>query len=406
MIDFKSVIVARSDSRIPFVVYIFIQFSNYDYKGGCVRRLLTDKLMPGMIVARPIYNSDGRILLHSGIELDANYITRLSAMGIISVYVQDDLFGDVEIQDVVSEQTRIETMKTIKQNFSNLERKQRLNVHQVQGTVDRILDEVLQNANVLINLSDIRAFDDYTFGHSVNVCILSIITGISMGYQDTKLKELGIGALLHDIGKTMIDSSLLNKPGDLTHLEFQEVKCHTEYGFDILRQYNELSLLSAHIAFQHHERWDGQGYPRGLAAESIHEYARVVATVDVFDALMADRPYRPSYTLSQALHILKRMAGIYLDPSCVEALLVNIAVYPIGTIVVLNTGDIGIVMDVNREQPARPIVKIIYDMNQRRLAQPHEVDLSKMHNIAVAKTLTEEDIEKLRQGLRGSREDK
>ena len=103
-----------------------------------------------MLVARPIYSSDGRILLHSGIELDANYISRLAAMGIVSVYVQDDLFGDVDIQDVVSEQTRIETMKTIKQNFLNLEQKQRLNLRQVQGTVDHILDEVLQNNNVLI----------------------------------------------------------------------------------------------------------------------------------------------------------------------------------------------------------------------------------------------------------------
>lgn len=367
-----------------------------------MRRLFTEKLKPGMIVARPIYSSDGRILLHSGIELDTNYISRLAAMGIISVYVQDDLFGDVDIQDVVSEQTRIETMKTVSQNFQNLERKQKINLRQVQGTVDHILDEVLHNANVLINLSDIRAFDDYTFGHSVNVCIISIITGISMGYNDSKLKELGIGALLHDIGKTMIDNSLLNKPGDLTHQEFQEIKCHTEYGFDILRQYNELSLLSAHIAFQHHERWDGQGYPRGLAAESIHEYARIVAAVDVFDALMADRPYRPSYTLSQALHVLKRMSGIYLDPNCVNALLANIAVYPIGTIVVLNTGDIGIVMDVNREHPARPVVKVIFDMNHRRLADPHEIDLSKMGNVTVAKALSDDDIERLRHGLRHS----
>ncbi len=365
-----------------------------------MRRLLTEKLQPGMIVARPIYSSDGRILLHAGIELDAVYIDRLSAMGIISVYVKDDLFDDVEVRDVISEQTRLETLKTVKENFQNLEHKKKLNLRQVQGSVDRILDEVLQNSNVLINLSDIRAFDDYTFGHSVNVCILSIVTGISMGYHDLKLKELGIGALLHDIGKTMIDNDLLNKPGDLTHQEFQEVKCHTEYGFEILRQYNELSILSAHIAFQHHERWDGHGYPRGLAAESIHEYARIVAAVDVFDALMADRPYRPSYSLSQSLHILKRMSGIYLDPGCVNALLTNIAVYPIGTILVLNTGDIGIVMDVNREQPARPVIKVVYDMDHHRLAEPHEVDLSKTSSINVTRVLTDEDIERLRQGLR------
>lgn len=365
-----------------------------------MRRLLTDKLQPGMVTARPIYNSDGRILLHSGIVLDLNYIVRLADLGILSVYVQDEIFGEVEVHDIVSDLTRSETIKIIKQNFANLEQKQRLNIRQVQKTVDNVIDEVLLNHNVLINLSDIRAFDDYTFGHSVNVCVLSIVTGISMGYNDLKLKELGIGALLHDIGKTMIETELLNKPGDLTYQEFQQIKNHTEYGFDILRQYNELSILSAHIAFQHHERWDGRGYPRGLAAQSIHEYARIVATADIFDALMADRPYRPAYSLNQSLHILKRMSGIYLDPDCVDALLSNIAVYPIGAIVVLNTGDIGIVMDVNREQPARPIVKVVYDMNQRRLSYPHEVDLSKTTTVSVTKTLSDRDVNRLRQGLR------
>jgi HD-GYP domain-containing protein (c-di-GMP phosphodiesterase class II) len=228
------------------------------------------------------------------------------------------------------------------------------------------------------------------------------MTGITMGYNASKLKELGIGALMHDVGKTRLDNSLLNKPGDLTPEEYQEIKRHPEYGFDILRHYDEFSLLSAHIAFQHHERWDGQGYPRKLTGHDIHQYARITAAADVFDALMADRPYRSSYSLNQTLQIMKRMAGIYLDPDCVNALIANIAVYPIGTIVELNSGNIGIVVDTNKQHPTRPVVKVVYDNYYRRLSQPHEVDLSKMNTVMVIRVISEQELTRLRQQFRQS----
>ncbi|WP_054694067.1 HD-GYP domain-containing protein [Syntrophomonas palmitatica] len=365
-----------------------------------MRRVAIDKLESDMIVARPVFNSDGRVLLHTGTVLHENYISRLMELGIVSVYVRDELFEDVDIKDVISEETRRETIQIIKENFTGLANKHKMNVRLVQNTVANIVDELLSNHDVLIQLSDIRAFDDYTFAHSVNVCVLSIMTGITMGYNDTKLRELGIGALMHDVGKTRIDNSLLNKPGDLTAEEYQEIKRHAEYGFNILRQYDEISLLSAHIAFQHHERWDGQGYPRKLTGSDIHEYARIVAVADVFDALMADRPYRASYSLSQTLHIMKRMAGIYLDPNSVNALIANIAVYPVGSVVELSSGNIGIVVDINRQHPTRPVVKVVYDNNFHRLSQPHEVDLSKMDTVIVVRVISDQELAQLRQQIR------
>lgn len=346
-----------------------------------------------MVVARSIYNSDGRVLLHAGIILDDVYIKRLQQMGIYSVYVKDDLIDDLNlhIPELISETTRINTIKDIKQNFLNLEKNRKLNIRAVKTLVDNILDELLLNSNVLVHLSDIRTFDDYTFAHSVNVCVLSIVTGITLGYHDLKLKELGLGALLHDVGKTRIDKSIINKPDDLTREEFAEIKRHTEYGFEILRQYDEISLLSAHVAYQHHERWDGNGYPRQLAGENIHEYARIVAVADVYDALLADRPYRPSYTVNQALTVLKRMGGIYLDKNCVTALISNIAIYPIGTIVELSTGDIGVVVDNNKEFPNKPVLRIIFDKSSRKLCSPHEIDLSKLSTVVIRRALTQEE---------------
>lgn len=347
-----------------------------------------------MVVARTIIDSDGRVLLRSGIQLTENYIEKLRSIGLHSIYIRDAL-NSVEIRDVINEETRLETIRVIKENFRALEAQHKLNLRAVKAMVDQIIDELLADMTVLVNLNDIRTFDDYTFAHSVNVAVLSIMTGITLGYHDLQLKELGVGAILHDIGKTRIDKSILSKPTDLTREEFNEVKNHTNYGFEILRQHPDVSLLSAHVAFQHHERWDGNGYPRGLVREDILDYARIVAVCDVYDALLADRPYRASYTVNQALTILKRMGGIYLDPHCVDALISNIAVYPIGSVVELSTGELGVVVDINKEAPTRPVVRLVFDRYGARMQRPHEVDLSKYSTVIVSKSLSEEAIQKL-----------
>jgi HD-GYP domain-containing protein (c-di-GMP phosphodiesterase class II) len=361
-----------------------------------VRRITVQNLKSGMVVARAIFSSDGRILLHSGIILSNSYIKRLSEFEINSVYIRDEVFGDVECCDVVADKTRVNAIKMVRENFNQLEKNHSLNTRAVKGTVGNIVDELLENRNILFSLSDIRAFDDYTYAHSVNVCILSIMTGITMGYNYDQLNELGIGALLHDIGKIRINLEILNKPGELTRDEFREIKRHPEFGFRILRDYQDLSLLSTHVAYQHHERWDGHGYPRNIARENILEYARIAAAADVYDALLADRPYRSSYSINQGLNILKRMSGIYLDPTCVNALIANIAVYPIGTVVELNTGDTGIVVDTNREYPTRPIVKVVFNSWGQRLAPEHEVDLSKLKTIMIVRSLSDEEIDRFK----------
>jgi len=363
---------------------------------GKMRRINIDDLKPDMILARSIYSSDGRILLNAGMVLNEQYIARLSDLGILSVYIVDEVFGiDHEVEDVVSERTRIETIQLVKDSFASLEQARKINVKMVQTLVGRLIDELLEHPQVLINLSDIRSYDDYTFAHSVNVCILSLMTGITLGYNDTKLKELGIGALLHDIGKVSLDKALINKPEDLSREEYELIKHHPQLGFEILRKYDDISLLSAHVAFQHHERWDGNGYPRGLAGEAIHEYARIVAVAVVYDALLADRPYRSSYSVNQAITILRRMAGVHLEKRCVDAFVVNIAIYPIGSIVELNSGVIGVVVDVNREMPNRPVVKVVYDKLTRRFYQAHEVDLSKLETVLITRILEEREIAQL-----------
>ena len=360
-----------------------------------MRRVAVNNLRPGMLIARAILSRDGRILLHSGVVLTDSYINRLKQLEITSVYIKDDLFGDYEIRDVVSEETRLNAIKVVQESFGNLRKKHNLDIGSAKQAVDKIIDEILNNRSTLLNLANLQCFDEYTYNHSVNVCILSILTGISMGYNRLQLSEIGIGALFHDIGKTMVDIEILNKPEALSRQEFAQIKQHAEYGFNILRDYDDISLLSAHIAYQHHERWDGKGYPRNLKGEKIHDYSRIAAAADVCDALLSDRPYRAAYSLIQTFNIMRDMAGIYLDNNCVTSLIANISVYPIGTVVRLNTGNIGIVVDVNRQQPTRPIIRIVFDPQGHRLTNSYEIDLSKIPTIMITNYLSEEEIERL-----------
>ncbi len=365
-----------------------------------MRRVSLEYLEPGMKIGRTIYSSDGRPLLVAGMVLNSNYIQRLIDYGVGSVYIKDDMFDEIEEPpDLISEQTRLESVRTVKELFNSLENKKRINIQGVKKTVSNLIDEVLSNREILVNFTDIRNYDDYTFSHSVQVCVLSIITGISLGLDHIRLKDLATGALIHDIGKTRVDKELLNKPGDLTPEEFVEIKRHAEHGFEILRANQEISLLSAHIAYQHHERWDGNGYPRRLREQEIHIYSRIVAIADVFDALVADRPYRKAYSTSQAVSLMRRMAGSQFEPVILESFLANVAEFPIGTVVALSSGEIAVVVDSNREKPILPVVRVIFNKRLKPLSVVKEIDLTKDASVHVSRVLGEEEVAQLLKGI-------
>lgn len=369
-----------------------------------MRRIPLGYASPGMIIAKNIYNGDGRVLLAAGMTLTSSYLSRLEKLGVPSLYIKDESIGELDIPEPVSEKTRIATVKTLKETFYQLETARKLDVDRIKGTVNQIIDEIVANQDIMVNLVDIRTQDDYTFAHSVNVCILSIMTGISLHYNSLQLRDLAVGAILHDIGKTQIPKSILNKPEKLTPAEYNLVQEHTTAGFEILRTYREISLLSAHVAFQHHERLNGQGYPRGLKDNEIHEYARIVAVADAYDALTADRPYRQGFHPAEAMRIMCEGSAKEFDARIVAALLENVAVYPVGSLVQLNTGEIGMVIDVNRDAQTRPIIKILLDRFNQPATKHQEIDLDKFSTVYIVRAFSEEQsyflIKQLREGLK------
>jgi HD-GYP domain-containing protein (c-di-GMP phosphodiesterase class II) len=259
----------------------------------------------------------------------------------------------------------------------------------VKDIVDTLIADLGENPRLMINVLDIRTHDDYTFAHSVNVCSFAILVGISMGLNNLALREMGVGALMHDLGKTLIPQEVLNKPGKLTEEEYEMVKLHAFDGFNILK-HQEIGLLSAHISLQHHERFDGTGYPRGLAGEDIHPYARIVAVADVYDAMVSDRIYRPRFLPHDAAQWLTAQSDRLFARDVVRAFLQRVVFYPVGTMVRLSNGVVGVVVDVNQPMTTRPVVRVLYDASNQEVGEAYEIDLVKHLEYSIIKVVTEE----------------
>jgi len=258
-----------------------------------------------------------------------------------------------------------------------------LNVGNIREIVYKIIEELLSNEDILLSLSEIRSVDDYTFEHSVHVCILSLITGIDLGFDMVRLRDLGVGALLHDIGKLKVPQEILKKPSQLTVEEFEEIKKHTIYGYEILKDNKQINIASAYIAFGHHERFDGSGYPLQLKGENIHLCARIVAIADVFDALSSNRVYRRKLHINEVVEYITSLSAQHFDKHIVESFVKHVIVYGVGTGVILNTLEKGIVVRLNKALPTRPVIRVIFDKAGKKLTQYYEIDLSTKVNVSI-----------------------
>lgn len=361
-----------------------------------MRRVSVDGLKAGMVVARAIYGADGSILLNKDMVLKPSYIVRLQELGVPSVYIYDRQLGDLQVEDVVSEQTRVSSLTAVKEIFEQTRRGSHVSIlaekARFREIVTNIINDLLDRKELIINLTDIRAIDDYTFAHSVNVCILALITGLTLKYSRPALVHLGMGALLHDIGKTALPLEILNKPGKLTPEEFEFIRRHPRLGFDILRMNKDISRVSAIVALQHHERYNGCGYPAGLTGSQIHEFARITAIVDVYDALTADRVYRPAYPPNEAFELLAGSGNFTHDYRLIKAFLANVAIYPVGTIVKLNSGDVGVVTGMDRGYLQQPRVRLLYNSSGEPYHEQPEINLRENLNYFISSVLPRESL--------------
>ncbi|NLW09302.1 MAG: HD-GYP domain-containing protein [Firmicutes bacterium] len=316
-----------------------------------MRYLAIDEIKDGMLLAKDLFSNEGKVLLAKGTKLTRAYLERLKDFDFTHLYVLDsENDDDREIMGPVSEVTKAQAIKIVKDTLGKALVVQNVDLKQMNMVADIILDEVLENNDVIYNMLDLKEHDNYTYVHSVNVCIISTIMGKHLGLPRDRLKELAMGTLLHDLGMVYIDPEILNKMTNLTPEETKQVQDHARLGFERLRTYTGLSILSAHVAYQHHEREDGSGYPRGLKGDEIHLYAKIAAVADSFDAMTSNKLYREPLWSHEAIAELKANAPTKYDRKAVAALSWSVAPYPVGSVLLLSTGEKAVVVNTNRRK--------------------------------------------------------
>jgi len=325
-----------------------------------MRCVNVSNLMPGDVLGRSIYDNNGRALLVEKTVLTQNYIQRLREHWVVSVYI-DDPKCSLGGEDIINQHTRHVAIKTLREiatdiSQTSLTSKQDYG-QRVSLLVEDIIEELLSRKNSLINVIDLKDYDNYTYAHSVNVTVLSVVTGICLGLEYSRLKSLGMGALLHDVGKIFVPLEVLNKPGKLTTEEFARIKMHPEQGYAKVKEEDILDAPGRAIILQHHEKLDGSGYPNNRKGKDIHDLAKIVAVADVYDALTSDRPYRVRWAPAQGLEYIYTIAGSHLDIDIVAKFVRNIAPFPLGSLVECSNGMTGYVVE-NEINPHRPILQV------------------------------------------------
>ncbi len=233
-----------------------------------------------------------------------------------------------------------------------------------------------RNRDAMLALTLIKNFDEYTYNHSVNVSILSLAVAESLSLAEQDRVSVGVAGLLHDVGKTQLALDLIRKPGTLTVEEFEEIKKHPEEGHIILGKMTHIQEATRYMVLEHHMRFDLTGYPRPEPGHRVHPNSQVIAVADCYDALTTMRSYQKARTPQQALEIMRKLAGKSLDPDLVQLLERSLGVYPVGTMVRLNTMEVGIVTGNSKEEKGVPNIAVLFDRAGNPLASPVPVDLA------------------------------
>jgi len=252
-----------------------------------------------------------------------------------------------------------------------------VNTASAKKLVEEISDSVSRNPGALISLARLKTADDYTYMHSVAVCALMIALSKQLNLDETLTRSAGIAGLLHDLGKALMPMDVLNKPGKLTDEEFAIIKTHPEEGHKLLLGSTGADAIALDVVLHHHEKTDGSGYPKHLKDKEISLFAKMGAVCDVYDAITSNRPYKAGWDPAESLRKMAEWANGHFDPMVFQAFVKSLGIYPIGSLVKLNSGRLGLVIDQTEKSLLTPRVKVFYSTRAMTRIKPEVVDLSR-----------------------------
>jgi len=384
-----------------------------------MKKISVENLKPGMIYNKALYIDANTKIVEANTPIKIDDIKKMMTWGISEIETAGIMLksansspeGDKQTSSIISDGKKIindynemltkrkdlikvysNSQKEVAAIYELIRKDKKFSTEGLRDSLKNIIKLLNSNNNLFLFLYGLDNNDNYLVSHSVNVTFYAIIIGLGLKYSMQQLIKLGLGTLLIDAGMNKIPVYITHKQTDLTDQEFKQIKTHPLYGYKAIRELGELKEDVANISLQHHEQFDGKGYPRGLKGNEINEFARIAAIADSYEAQITKRTYKDKVDFYHAMKNLLSSGVNKFDPILLRIFLSKMSVYPIGSLVEINGGKIGIVIGSVEKKPLRPLVKIIFDENKKKLEKTQILNLLEEPNYYITKALNEKEV--------------
>ncbi len=375
-----------------------------------MKKILVEDLKPGMIYDKAIYVDRNNMLVPANVQVKEEDIKKLMTWGVSEVETAGKLItgsnnsSERQAQKIVENynellkkrkkliETYQETRTAVDRVYGHIRNDDQFDVDDLRKCIDAIIQITNENSNIFLFLYGLDEGKDYLVTHAINVTFYAISIGIALQYSMTSLRELGLGTLLINAGMIKVPIYITRKQSNLTEQEFNQIKTHPLHGYKALKELAKLDDNVANVSLQHHEQFDGKGYPRGLSGKSIEEYARIASIADGYESQISNRSYRSKVDFYNAMRNLLSSGVNKYDPDILRIFLSKMSVYPIGSIVEINDSSIGIVIGSIPEKPLRPLIKLIFDKEKNKLEDTIILNLLQETSYYIVKALDEAEI--------------
>lgn len=345
-----------------------------------MRLINVDDLEVGMEIAKPIFNENQQCLVSTNIVLNERIIERIKMLDYDRLWIKDEYDY---VSDYLSDELKLKAVRSVKSIFTgytskkvNLDSKK---IDQLKDVIENVVDEIMSNRQCVIQLSNLKNFNNSMYEHAVDVARVSVLIGANMNLKKTQLVDLCEAAMMHDIGKTLISQNLLTKKTEFTKAEIEEITRHSSLGYKIIKETGRFSAPVYIAVLQHHERYDGTGYPDGVKGQKIHLYARIIKIADVYANMRTGTSNTEGYCQSEVLEYFYADGSRQFDPEILKVFFAKVPLYEVGQVIKLSTGQKAFVAQNNENGLARPIVRVLHD--DKTLGE--EIDLLQNFNITI-----------------------
>lgn len=346
-----------------------------------MRLMYVEELKPEMVLAKPIYNVDGRCLVNFDFVLTDKIIERIKTLDYDRVWIKDEFDN---VSDYLSDELKLKAVRSVKSIFTGYASNKAANcdpkkLDALKDVIENVVEEIIGNRQCVIQLSNLRNFSNSMYEHAVDVARVSVLIGANMDLNKPQLFALCEAAMLHDIGKTKLSPHLLTKTTEFTKAELEELTKHPSLGYKIMKDTDKFKAPAYIAVLQHHERYDGTGFPEGIKGDKISILARIIKIADAYSNLRSGTANTKAYPQSEVIEYFYADGSRQFDPNILQVFLSKVPIYEIGQVIKLSTGKKAFVAQNNEGALARPIVRIIEDNN----TAGEEIDLSKNFNITI-----------------------